>query len=342
VDQEAGVSATVPSTRFVLPFDNTQGFVSSMALVNTNTTQARAITNSPRDEAGTPLVGDSVNLPSRGHTAFEMASRFPSMAQRRGAADFASSGADFSALGLRFSPGGSFTSLPTLDVPLSSDSRPANQVISQIADGSGWKTSITLVNLDTVPAPFTLRFWRQNGTALPMPISGGTPTEVIEGTIPVGGTRIIETLGGETELVQGWADLATTRSIGGLAVFRQRANSRSDQEAAAQTSTSNRFVLPFDNTDSYVTSMALVNVSATLGVAVNVIIRDEAGVQIGTDQVSLSGRGHTAFALTDRLSLTRNRRGTVEFISTGSQITGLGLRFNPGGAFTSFPVLPKR
>lgn len=342
-DQEAGVSTTSPSARFILPFDNTQGFVSSMALVNTNTSNARAIAASPRDETGVTLAGDSVNLPARGHAAFVMSDRFPSMAQRRGAAEFnAPSGADFSALGLRFNPGGAFTSLPTLDVP-APGARPVNQVISQIADGSGWKTSITLVNLDNVATPFTIRFWRQIGTALGVPIEGvaGTP-EMIEGTIPVGGSRTIFTAGGNTDLVQGWAELVTTRSIGGVAVFRQRGTGRPDQEAAVTlTTSSNRFALPFDNTDNFVTSMALVNVNSGFSQTINVVIRDEAGTQIGADTIALSGRGHTAFPLPDRLPATRNRRGVVEFSASGPDITGLGLRFNPGGAFTSFPVLPK-
>jgi len=338
-DQEAGVTATTPTTRFVLPFDNTQGFVSSMALVNTNTTQSRATTVTPRDEAGTALTGNAVNLPPLGHNAFVMSDQFPSMTGRRGSAEFASAAPDFSALGLRFNPSGAFTSLPAL--PVTSAAPLLTQVISQVADGSGWKTSITLVNLDTVPAPFTLRFWRQNGSALPVPILGAATTEVVEGTIPVGGTRVIESQGGTSELIQGWAELSTTRSISGLAVFRQRVTGRSDQEAAVSlTATGGRFILPFDNTDNFVTSMALVNSSATLGSTISVIIRDEAGVQIGTDSITLNGRGHTAFTLTDRFNVSRNRRGTAEFSSSNAQITGLGLRFNPGGAFTSFPVLP--
>lgn len=341
-DQEAGVSVTTPTSRFVLPFDNTQGFVSSMALVNTNSSLSRAVSATPREEAGNTLIGDSVNLPARGHTAFEMAQRFPAMSGRRGSAEFVSAGADFSALGLRFNPGGAFTSLPSLEVPQTSSGAQVTQVISQIADGGGeWKTTVTLVNLDTVPAPFTLRFWRPQGTSLTIPIAGGNPTDVIEGTIPVGGTRVIETAGGATPLVQGWAELTTTRHIGGLAVFRQRGSGRPDQEAAVTlTSLGTRFILPFDNTDNFVTSMALVNASATIGAAVNVIIRDEAGQQIGTDTISLTGRGHLAFELRERMASTRNRRGTAEFTST-SQITGLGLRFNPGGAFTSFPVLKR-
>ena len=341
-DQEAGVSAITPMARFVLPFDNTQGFVSSMALANTNLDASRATTVSPRLEDGTILTGDSVNLPARGYTSFALSQRFPSMAGRRGSAEFVSAGPDFGALGFRFNDGGSFTSLPALEVPLTSPTAEITRVISQVADGSGWKTLVTLVNLDTVPAPFTLRFFKADGSSLVMPLTGTSASDVVEGTIAVGGTRIIETLGGESALVQGWAQLTTTRNVNGLAVFRQRVVGRSDQEAAVTlTSTGSRFVLPFDNTTDFTTSMALVNTTATFGTTVSVVIRDEAGAQLAADSISLGGRGYTSFALGTRFASTLARRGTVEF-SSSTQITGLGLRFNQNGAFTSFPVMQKR
>ena len=71
------------------------------------------------------------------------------------------------------------------------------------------------------------------------------------------------------------------------------------------------------------------------------MVRDEAGVQLASDTIALGGRGQTALALADRFASTRTRRGTVEF-NASTQITGLGLRFNQNGAFTSFPVMPKR
>jgi hypothetical protein len=341
-DQEAGVSAILPSSRFMIPYDNTQGFVSSMAIANTNLDLSRSTTVTPRIEDGTALLADSVNLPARGQTAFAFAERFPSMAGRRGTADFTSTGADFAALGLRFNNSGAFTSLPALDVPLTAPTAEITRVISQVAEGGGWKTLITLVNLDSAPAAFAVRFFRADGAALTLPLTGSSPSEVIEGTIPVGGTRVIETLGGESALVQGWAQLTTSRNVSGVAVFRQRVPGRTDQEAAVTlTATNSRFVLPFDNTGEFTTAMALVNSTATLGSTISVVIRDEAGVQIATDSISLGGRGYASFALTARFAQTVGRRGTLEF-SSSTQITGLGLRFNQNGAFTSFPVMPKR
>jgi hypothetical protein len=47
-----------------------------------------------------------------------------------------------------------------------------------------------------------------------------------------------------------------------------------------------------------------------------------------------------AFALQNQFTGIQNRRGVAEFFClTG--VSGLGLRFNPGGAFTSLPIIPR-
>jgi len=248
----------------------------------------------------------------------------------------------FSALGVGNSP---LVVPVTFTIANIAPTVPDTQVLAQIAEGSGWKTTIILANLDTEAAPFTLRFYGGNGSPLPIPFlanppltSGGT-ADTIEGSIPVGGTRIIETAGGAGNLLQGWAQLSTNRLINGLAIFRQRVTGRPDQEATVTlTVPSSRFTMPFDNTGDLVTTMAIAHTSVTLGTTVTVTIRDESGIVIGTDTISLSGRAQSAFALTERFPVSRARRGTVDFTST-SQITGLGFRFNPTGAFTSIPVL---
>jgi hypothetical protein len=207
-----------------------------------------------------------------------------------------------------------------------------NSVISQIADGNGWRTTLTLVNHSTEPAPFTVRSWNGAGTSWRLAWDGPT-----EGTIPVGGSRTINTVDRESVTNQGWAELVTTKTIGVHAVFR----SSSGQEAsvAGITSTS-RFLLPFDNTGEMVTSMALVNTNDTRVALVRVLFRDEAGNLLGTDTIILPPRGHEALATPMRFPLIRGRRGVAEFSTDAPDITALGLRFSPSGAFTSFPIQP--
>jgi hypothetical protein len=219
---------------------------------------------------------------------------------------------------------------------------PSRALMSQIADGAGWKTTISLVNTDTIPAFFQLNFWNDDGTAMQLPLaSGGTVTQYSD-TIPLGGSRTINT-GEGTSLLQGWAELVTSRSIGGLAIFRQRRPGSPDFEAASTLgpNANGSLLAPFDNTQSFVTSMALVNpASQTARVSVN--IRDENGVILSSSNISLPPRGHTGFALPSQFPASANRRGLAEFSTSDSPLAGLGLRFNPGGAFTSLPVTTNR
>jgi hypothetical protein len=342
-DQEAAVPLASSLGRFVLPFDNTQGFVTSMALVNTNLSQSANAAAAFRGEDGGAIVQAPINLAARGHTAFALPDVIPNISNRRGVAEFSSANPDLTALGLRFSIGGAFTSFPVLsflDPTLNAPSRS----LSQLVDGGGWKTTFVFSNMDTTAVTFTLHFWKDDGTAFRLQFEGaiGGASDTFVATIPVGGSLTLITRGVDADVSQGWAELATTKKLGGLAVFRQTVAGRSDQEAAVQLTTSvSGFILPFDNTQGFVTSMALVNSNAINGISVSVTIRDETGLQIGTGSLVVGPRGHGAFALPDQFPVVANRRGTVEFSSTSADLSGLGLRFNPGGAFTSFPVLSK-
>ena len=342
-DLEAAVSVTNPASRFLLAFDNLQSYVTSMALVNTNTIHSHGLNITGRMENGSTLFQDSINLPPRGQTAVESPTRFPATGNQRGVLDMTSSG-DFTGLGLRFNPTHAFTSFPVLTIPAA----PApNQLLSQLADGGGlggWQTTFVLVNLDAQPAAFTLRFWGPNGVPLSVPISGqATPVTTLANTIAAGGTQTITTVGGATPLITGWTELVSNSAVGGVAVFRQRALGRTDNEAAVTATASGRsFLLPYENTEDFVTSMALVNTNSNpTPVNISVTLRDESGYVIGTDLIQLASRGQTSFRLIDRFPLLVNRRGVVEFTTNGPDISGLGLRFNPSGAFTSFPAMPR-
>ncbi|HBY62092.1 MAG TPA: hypothetical protein DEH78_19910 [Solibacterales bacterium] len=170
-------------------------------------------------------------------------------------------------------------------------------------------------------------------------------TAVLEGTIPAGGSRVIQTAGTDTFLNMGWVELVTSRRIAGSAVFRDM-NGR--QEAAVGLTTGARaFVLPFDNTEGRVTSFAVVNTNRTQAAAVNIVMRDEEGNSIGSGAIALLPLGHTATETLNQVAASANRRGTIEFSTTNPDISGLGIRFDApvaGAAarpFTSFPVQPR-
>lgn len=114
-DFEAAVPI-VPSLsfRFYVPFDDTSGLTTSVALINANSSLGAVITATARDELGRVIASSDFSVPRRGHTAFPVVSQIPAVAGRRGSIEFASSGAPISGMALRFNSGGAFTILSGL------------------------------------------------------------------------------------------------------------------------------------------------------------------------------------------------------------------------------------
>ena len=96
----------------LLPYDNTAGFATGVALVN-GTGDAVIVTATIRDDNGTQIDLQAVALPAMGHTSFAVGDRFSVTSGRRGVIEFRNAaGGAVTGLGLRFSPFGSFTSIP--------------------------------------------------------------------------------------------------------------------------------------------------------------------------------------------------------------------------------------
>lgn len=113
-DTEAVVpmETRTPSS-FVLPFDNTAGFVAGVAVANDSDVSPAQVAVTIRDAAGKELLSDALDLPVRGHGYFALTTRYPSLVGARGSIEFRElNGGSIAVLGLRFSPSGSFTSIP--------------------------------------------------------------------------------------------------------------------------------------------------------------------------------------------------------------------------------------
>jgi hypothetical protein len=98
-------------------FDNTGGFVTGVALVNLSGSDA-TITVIQRNDAGQEIARDTWTLVARGHTSFAVSVQYPGLAGRRGTLEFQSDRLEgVMALGLRFSPAATFTSIPVVVRP---------------------------------------------------------------------------------------------------------------------------------------------------------------------------------------------------------------------------------
>lgn len=102
-----------PST-LTLAYDNVSGFVMGVALTNLSTTAA-SITATIWDDSGNQLGTQPFEIAGNGHLAFVLPDLLPLTAGKRGIVKFQSPLPDgIAALGLRFSPFGTFTSVPTM------------------------------------------------------------------------------------------------------------------------------------------------------------------------------------------------------------------------------------
>jgi hypothetical protein len=356
-----GQAASVPletrnASAYRLAFDNTGTVSTGLAIANQAGSAAR-VNVVIRNDAGAQIGTGTISLAARGHSSFmlsDASAGFPVTAGLRGTVEFDTpTGGQISVLGLRMNsiPSGSGFALTSL--PLLANVGTGGGALAHFASGGGWQTTFTLVNTGTSAATATLNFFGGNGAAAALPLAfpqtGTTTTaSTVSQSLAAGASLVVLVRDpGGSAITSGSATLSTTGNVGGFAVFRQNATG---QEAAVPMLVDNAasYVLPFDNTGILSTGLALANVAAKAAV-VNVILRDDAGAQIGTGTISLPARGHTSFMLTDTASggwaVTSGVRGTIEFVTpTGGQIAPLGLRVaatSGGYTITTIPVMAR-
>lgn len=98
-----------------LPFDNTNGAITSFAWVNPADYQENVVDVTVYDESGAVLVTESVTIPKGARQAFASTERFPASRGRRGTIRVTSPRLRYLTLmGLRFNKSGGFTSIHCL------------------------------------------------------------------------------------------------------------------------------------------------------------------------------------------------------------------------------------
>lgn len=220
---------------------------------------------------------------------------------------------------------------------------PRDNVIPQVVDGAGWRASFSFANLDSRTVVFTIYFFDDAGNAMSLDVSGVGMTSGVKITLPIYQAITFETPGTKVNLSQGFGYIERediSYVIGGQCVFRQRVNGRPDFEAVVPlvNELDTRSVLLYDNSSSYTTSMAIANPSQDT-IQVTATIRDEDGNSLDIGELTLGLFVHQAFATSARWPATAGKRWIIQFRSTGWGASVLGLRFSPGGSFTSFHVL---
>lgn len=213
-----------------------------------------------------------------------------------------------------------------------------DEIFPQVVAGGEWCTTFTVANLDESPITIPFSFHTATGAPWKIELEGRGAAEKVDLVLQPKQTVTLTTAAAPG-LVQGWGrlDIPCCPDVAGFAVFRQRVPGRPDFEAVTPLadSHSSRSFLAFDNTNGFSTGIALVNPSSFSTSVVTVNVRTENGERVLLDQITLPKLSKDVFSLPARFPVTDGKKGTIEFTSSPGQFSVLGLRFNPGGAFTS-------
>ncbi len=223
-------------------------------------------------------------------------------------------------------------------------------VLSHIAAGGSWTSTITLINTATVPVPLTVAFRDGSGNALTLPVTisqggavqGPSPASSVDATLQPKATLMLSLGENLAGLEVGWAEVLGAGPVCGYAIFRTvAAGQASEGTVPLQTQFPPAMALPFENTGGFTMGVAMANLSAAPA-TVTATVWDEAGTLVGTATLDpIPANGHTSFVLGGRIGLTVERRGMVRFESSeAGGLAGLGLRsMDAQNTFTSVPTI---
>ncbi len=113
-NQDGTALASAASSRVLVPYDNTHGFVTAIAIANTGSTTV-TINVGLKNTFAAGLVSPAplpITLPPLGHVSFTMPQQFTPTSNQIGTAEFTTNGGSISVIALRFDPTGSFASAP--------------------------------------------------------------------------------------------------------------------------------------------------------------------------------------------------------------------------------------
>lgn len=225
----------------------------------------------------------------------------------------------------------------------------SDMIFPHLATGGGWSTSLVLLNLSNTAVDFGQTFTDTNGQPLTVTIKsvpdGQTETtDSIQGTLQPGATFSFELQDQGVGLQTGWSGISydsTNARLGGYAIFRASVQGLPDFEALVPMSAFDdyKFLMPYDNLNGFVTSMALVNPASNSASQVFVSILDKDGNTIGQDTINLATETQVSFSIPERWPVTQNQIGSILFESDIDRLSALGFRFNPGHAFATIPIM---
>jgi len=211
--------------------------------------------------------------------------------------------------------------------------------IPQIVDGGVWQTTIVITNTSATAAIVSLTFFQDagGGNTSPWSLAFVESVQVQALAVSAGSTVFLHTPGTAATTTIGWGQLMEldgTGAVQAYAIFTQRGSGLQSGTAPAAASVS-RILVPFDNSGTATTSMAIANTTAG-SVTVNVGIRIAGQADSQPTAITLSAHGHLAFDFPHQFGIG-GKSGLAEFYAPSGSFSILALRFQ-STAFTAAPV----
>lgn len=134
-------------------------------------------------------------------------------------------------------------------------------VLSHIVAGGGWTTVMTLINNSSAAVPVTVTLHDDNGNTLSLAVTvtnqGATQTTTtspINATINPKAMLLVSTGDGIPSTSVGWADILSSGTLGGFAIFRQTPQNGAPSEGPVplQSHSPTTITLPYDDTAGFV------------------------------------------------------------------------------------------
>ena len=214
-------------------------------------------------------------------------------------------------------------------------------IFTHFCDGGGCQSFITVTNLEASSNAYVLQFRNDDGLPQTVVTDVGTASEHV-GILQPYESKTIATSGVALSQVQGWVRLATLGIVGGSVMFRLNLTPWINSEALVPIDEGYpRYLLSFNESDGSANGFAVTN-PMSLPLPVSVVIRDEAGRTIATDNFVLAPRNHRSFVLNQKYPAVVGKRGTIDVSTpqgtTATWISVVGLRFGSHAVSTILPI----
>jgi len=221
--------------------------------------------------------------------------------------------------------------------------------VAQATDGGGWSFVLVITNTSTSDQVVSITFYQDNPSSpgetepwTPPFVESVSPSAL---TVPAGSSVFLHSTGTAATLTQGWARI-TGSGVQAYIVYTH-ASGQSSQEATAPGLTASAGALvPFENTGTFGTGVAIVNPNPAAETALLIV---KAGSSVTQANLDIPANGHitafignTAAASDSRFSAAAGQSGLMEIYIASGKLAVIALRSDTSTtgafAFTTAPT----